>query len=360
MKKYNLFLLIAFLVFLPCIALSQTNVNHSPVITTNPSNEIVAGNTFDYQVQAQDEDNDTLVYTIVTAPENMTINENTGKITWIPTKCGLYNIVLQVSDNKGGYDVQAFQITVIPSAPNSLTCSPNERPDIIALGSTKQFEVLAYDKYQNEISNPKVIWSTDEKIGVIDQNGLFTAKKGGIGFVAAEYDGIKVSIGVVVKGVIASSSTEKSATSETKKTTAAPVAKPKVLGEATQKNTNISTTELKTNVNQPEEKATEEKKEEKKTTCTNWKNWIIVLILVIYSIILIIYYIAIKNKRTNWWWIAPIFLTAIGLFIYFKYFCRGTYVWWPWVMVGLGLIITLYYRRRPYNGTNPEQNQLPF
>lgn len=366
MRKYHfylsgfIFLLIVTAIFYAHGVFAQTNINHAPIITSNPSNEIVAGNTYQYTVSSSDQDNDALTYTLVNYPDGMTIDENNGNIIWIQTKIGLYNIVLQVSDQKGGYDIQAFQIAVKPSAPSLLTCSPNNRPNIISLGSKKQFFTKAYDNYGNEISSPKVIWTTDEKIGEINKDGLFTATKGGVGFVAAEFDGIKTSVGVIVKGVIASSTTEKQPTPTSTET---PTTKLKVLGEKTKKaneNTNKATTDLNVNIKKQEENTTEEKKEEQKAPCTNWKNWIIILILVFYAIIFIFYFRILKYKKTNWWWITPIFLTAIGLILYFKYFCRGTYVWWPWVLVGLGLVITIFFRRKSSFESGPEQNQLPF
>ena len=364
MRKILLFLLIGIFALVPYNAFAQTNnSNHSPVITSNPSNETVAGKIYSYQIIAEDEDNDSLIYSLVNYPENMIIDENTGIISWTPTKTGLFNVVVQVSDQEEGYDVQAFQISVKPCNIYEIIISPNDRPNIISLGATKQFVVLALDKYQNKITDPSITWSTDENIGEINQNGIFIAKRGGVGFVAAECQEIKASVGVIVKGVITSEATETASPPEPveeAETTETPT--PIVLGEAVQEEeTTIDETTEELVATEEETSEEQPAETEEETTCSNWPNWVIIIVLIIYSIILIAYYQYLKKYKTIWWWVPPIVLTLIGLLLYYNYFCTGTYIWWPWTLLGLGVIITVFYPKKPsHEKEGSEQNQLPF
>jgi hypothetical protein len=89
-------------------------VNHSPVITSIPVTEATAGTLYTYDVEATDEDDDTLTYALTENPSGMTINNGTGLIEWTPTQdqVGVHNVTIEVDDGKGGTDSQSFTITV--------------------------------------------------------------------------------------------------------------------------------------------------------------------------------------------------------------------------------------------------------
>jgi len=355
--KYKgiMFLLAFGLLLLIPISL-KADTNYPPVFKSDPLNAVIAGQAYTYNSKATDQDSDTLVYTITSAPEGMTINQTTGLINWLPTVAGQYNVVIQVSDQKNGYDVQAFQITVEPATVNSIIITPNDRPTLVALGQKKQFSARSFDKYSNEVFDAKLIWTTELKIGTIDQTGLFTATQGGVGFAAAEINNAKTSVGVIVKGAITSITTETPSPPAPTETKPTQTAKPKVLGVATQETTNTNTVTVS-----PEKK--EEATTQPASVCKNWRNWIIVMILIIYGIILLVYYLFIKRyrvKRVRGWWIIPLFLTALGEIGYFKYFCKNTYLWWPWVFLAIGVVLTVYYWWTSRKKIDYTQSELPF
>ncbi|PIV66438.1 MAG: hypothetical protein COS10_06225 [Nitrospirae bacterium CG01_land_8_20_14_3_00_44_22] len=68
------------------------------------------GKSFSYQVKATDPENDTLFYSLKTAPSGMTIEKTTGFIQWmIPQDFkGKAEIAVIVSDNHGGEALQSF------------------------------------------------------------------------------------------------------------------------------------------------------------------------------------------------------------------------------------------------------------
>jgi len=51
----------------------------------------------------------------------------------------------------------------------------------IKIGDIEQFKVKGFDKFDNEISNLTFTWELIGDIGIIDDSGIFTAKKSGIG-----------------------------------------------------------------------------------------------------------------------------------------------------------------------------------
>jgi len=68
------------------------------------------GKRFSYQVKAVDPDNDTLAYSLKTAPSGMTIDKSTGLIQWIVPQDfkGKAEVAVVVSDGYGGEALQSF------------------------------------------------------------------------------------------------------------------------------------------------------------------------------------------------------------------------------------------------------------
>ncbi|BAZ48519.1 YD repeat protein [Nostoc sp. NIES-4103] len=95
-------------------------LNHNPVIVTAPVNEAIASLPYEYDVNATDADSDTLTYKLLTAPNGMTINAESGLITWTPntTNLGNQQIKVEVSDGRGGIAQQDYTLSVITSPPN--------------------------------------------------------------------------------------------------------------------------------------------------------------------------------------------------------------------------------------------------
>ncbi|WP_291166070.1 Ig-like domain-containing protein [Gimesia sp.] len=95
-------------------------LNQSPRFITAPEVEVVAGQAYTYQAAAFDPDGDPLEYELLTAPTGMTIDSATGDIVWSPQveNMGTHTIVIETTDGKGGFDQQAFTISVLDAPPN--------------------------------------------------------------------------------------------------------------------------------------------------------------------------------------------------------------------------------------------------
>jgi hypothetical protein len=93
-----------------------TGANAPPVITSEPLTAAMTDLSYTYPVAASDPDGDPLTFRLLLSPSGMTLQEDTGLIQWIPAfeQIGEHTISLQVSDGRGGMDVQSFTLTVAP------------------------------------------------------------------------------------------------------------------------------------------------------------------------------------------------------------------------------------------------------
>jgi RHS repeat-associated protein len=69
---------------------------------------------YTYQAAATDSDSDTLTYSLVSGPTNMSVNATNGLVQWLPdpTFIGQVTVIIQVSDGHGGTALQTFPIFV--------------------------------------------------------------------------------------------------------------------------------------------------------------------------------------------------------------------------------------------------------
>lgn len=104
--------------------------NHAPTVNAISNQIIVIGNTFSYNVVANDVEGDTLTYALSGAPTGMTVDVNTGAISWTPTVATTASVSVIVDDS---YDTttETFTIESKPDAPG-LTASA----DYVLLGSS--------------------------------------------------------------------------------------------------------------------------------------------------------------------------------------------------------------------------------
>jgi len=88
-------------------------VNQAPIITFIPYTTVTLGQTFTYAVEATDPEGDALTYSLTTNPStDMSIDENSGVISWTPTTVGNFEVVVEVSDGELTV-TQNFTIEVI-------------------------------------------------------------------------------------------------------------------------------------------------------------------------------------------------------------------------------------------------------
>lgn len=97
----------------------KVKANTPPVITPILDTVAVEDSLYSYDVEATDDDGDTLTYSLVVHPVGMAIDPSTGLISWTPTNVdvGLDSVEVRVADGRGGTDSQSFTITVVNTPP---------------------------------------------------------------------------------------------------------------------------------------------------------------------------------------------------------------------------------------------------
>lgn len=125
--------------------------NLPPVIVSTPVVSVLTGENYLYDVNADDPDQDELVYALVLAPAGMSIESATGEITWQANVAGTVDVEVKVSDPDGLEDTQNFQILV--STPNNvpianaqtLELAEDESLDITLTGTDVDNDTLSYE-----------------------------------------------------------------------------------------------------------------------------------------------------------------------------------------------------------------------
>jgi YD repeat-containing protein len=107
--------------------------NVAPVITAAPpaTTTINSGGTFSFDMNASDANGDNRRYTLVKAPDGMTIDPLTGVILWTPSpsQLGSNPVVVQVTDGNGGVDTKGFVVVVDDNVVTVDNCSAIPNPD---------------------------------------------------------------------------------------------------------------------------------------------------------------------------------------------------------------------------------------
>jgi len=111
--------------------------NDTPVISTSAVTSATESTLYQYDVDATDEENDTLTYSLTTKPSGMTIDADSGEISWTPSEASSdysENVVVSVSDSNTAV-TQSFSITVSAN---------NDTPVVTTSAVTSASESTAY------------------------------------------------------------------------------------------------------------------------------------------------------------------------------------------------------------------------
>ncbi|MEA5620583.1 DUF4114 domain-containing protein [Cronbergia sp. UHCC 0137] len=120
--------------------------NLSPRIISTPFTRAVPGVSYGYEVRATDGDGDPLLYSLLTAPEGMTIDEN-GVIAWETGAIGTYSVEIQVDDGQGGVVTQSYEINVVEAGAGSQVPQVNLgfSSSVLDLGDTLNLQIQGFD-----------------------------------------------------------------------------------------------------------------------------------------------------------------------------------------------------------------------
>ena len=114
-------------------------INSQAVLTVNESE------LYQYNAEATDPDGDAIQYSLGTAPVTMTIDAQTGLISWSPNfeSAGNHSVVIQATDPEGLFGIQSYTLDV-----SNINRAPIVSSSAITLGTENtsySYDVEAMD-----------------------------------------------------------------------------------------------------------------------------------------------------------------------------------------------------------------------
>ena len=157
------------------------HLNRSPVITSIPRAEALLGQVYTYEMKATDADSDAVSYILLSEPQGMTLNAQSGRLTWMPAAGDLGNqsITLQVQDGHGGKTTQIYNLSVVdgslvPNRPPLFTSTPIVSANI---NQTYIYQVKAEDADTNPLTYQ--LLSKLDGMQINEQTGIVTWQPNG-------------------------------------------------------------------------------------------------------------------------------------------------------------------------------------
>lgn len=119
--------------------LDLSGANEAPIFESSPVVSAAEGQLYSYAPVATDPNGDSLTFDLRVSPEAMTVEQDTGKLTWTPNAAdsGRHSVQLVVSDSAGGRTAQLFFIDVAERI--------NQRPSLSDLPPTTTIAGEVYD-----------------------------------------------------------------------------------------------------------------------------------------------------------------------------------------------------------------------
>jgi RHS repeat-associated protein len=117
-------------------------INLPPTITSTPAFTASPGRPYSYQVTATDADGTIAQYQLLQSPGGMTINSNTGVITWNNPTAGNHQVVVGALDNSGTGAAQGFTLI---ARENAAAVIPQIPPQSASPGQSYRYNLRATD-----------------------------------------------------------------------------------------------------------------------------------------------------------------------------------------------------------------------
>ena len=125
----------------------------------------------------QDEADDLLTYALLSGPESLSIDSESGLLTWTPAAADLgitHDVQIEVTDTRGGSATQQFQLEVLADAPNNAPVISSAAPTVARVGLPLFYDVVAEDQNSDpltyelingpagaEIEDNQLVWTPD-------------------------------------------------------------------------------------------------------------------------------------------------------------------------------------------------------
>ncbi|MHC5538982.1 putative Ig domain-containing protein, partial [Singulisphaera rosea] len=127
------------------IKITSQGSDQPPSISSTSPLAAIVGQTYSYALTGSDPDGDPLEWSLVAGPEGMSVNQNTGVLTWSPvtSQIGTQTATVKVDDGQGKSVTQTFGINVYGALLSPvITSSPST---VASVGTPYAYQVLAAD-----------------------------------------------------------------------------------------------------------------------------------------------------------------------------------------------------------------------
>ena len=128
------------------IAIDASSNNRPPLITSQPIAATTSGADYSYKAVATDADGDPIIWTLIDAPEDMTISAS-GEVAWkVPDDLiGIVEVEIKADDGKGGIATQGYPISVagVGNRPPRIISTPTTTA---TTGTLYTYQVSATDQ----------------------------------------------------------------------------------------------------------------------------------------------------------------------------------------------------------------------
>ncbi len=96
---------------------APAGTNSAPLIISTPVTSIVLGQSYQYDVEATDPDDDVLIFSMLQSPAGAAVDQFSGLVSWTPdpSQTGAQFFTLEAQDGRGGRALQSFTVDVLPS-----------------------------------------------------------------------------------------------------------------------------------------------------------------------------------------------------------------------------------------------------
>ncbi|MCU7892800.1 MAG: tandem-95 repeat protein [Candidatus Thiodiazotropha sp. (ex Ustalcina ferruginea)] len=121
--------------------------NKPPRFISTPVLAAQVGVAYQYDVDAIDRQDDPIRYSLKSFPAGMSIDSESGVITWIPVQSGEYSVKVRAVDDSGLYDQQGYMLSVSEGS------NTNQAPQIISTPVINGTESQAY-QYDVDATDP--------------------------------------------------------------------------------------------------------------------------------------------------------------------------------------------------------------
>lgn len=316
----GLMILALMIIQLPLVAQAAASTDSINLKISLTKSTVISGQTTKINIEATRPDKTTWKDAVDYA--TFTTTDPLGSIkgnTYLAGRSGTWVIEARL-----GSSTATVKIAVTPGKVSHLIINPNSMPEVVGIDRPAQFTATAYDANNNVVPNVAVVWSLSGSIGSVSQAGVVNATRQGEGRLTASIGSVTGAVNLAarpaIQGAPRPAATPTNVNSQTQPTANANLGG--VLGAATETSADDASTA--------------------QSTCWNIRWWGWLAIMIGFLAMLYGYYMLIESKITLWIWIIPILLTAGLIALYFFVRCGQTAVWFPWVTIAGGLIITLF------------------